>query len=85
MGPTDVFINGDKAKEAFEQLQRSTSLKLQRDEKTGKITASGEAKTDADKKLLTATKDESIAVNVNASSDLRLKTGEVIVGGAFLE
>jgi RHS repeat-associated protein len=84
MGPTDVFINGKKAEEAFEQLQKSTSLKLERDEKTGKVTASGEAKTDADKKLLTATKDENIVVNVNASSDLRTKTGEVVVGGAFL-
>jgi hypothetical protein len=79
----DVFINGEKAKEAFEQLQKSTSLKIQRDEETGKITASGEVETVADKKLQQAITDENTIVNVNASSNVFTRDGAAIVGGAF--
>lgn len=44
MGPNDVIITGDKKDEAFKQLQKSTSLTLTLDEKTGKVSATGEAK-----------------------------------------
>src|SRR4029078_1720316 len=57
MGPTDVIINGSEADKAFKQLQKSTSLKLTRDNATGKVTATGEAKTDDDKKLKNAIDD----------------------------
>src|SRR5258708_11661274 len=53
-GMYTVEINGDKADDATKQLQASTSLKLSRDEKTGQLSATGEAKTDADKKLQAA-------------------------------
>jgi hypothetical protein len=77
MGVTDVHINGDKADEAFKQLKESTSLKLTRDETTGKVTATGKAKTDADKKLLAATTDAKVDVRINAT------TTNKVDGGAF--
>jgi len=40
----EVDITGDKAKEATNQLQKSTSLKLSRNESTGKLSAKGKAK-----------------------------------------
>lgn len=67
MAPTDVIIRGDKSKETFDQLQQSTSLKLKIDE-NGKVSATGKAKTDADKKLLEATTDANVIVKVNATS-----------------
>ena len=82
MGPDDVIITGDKAKEAFKQLQQSTSLKLQMDS-NGKVTASGNAKTDADKKLLEATTDANVVVNVNATSSNYSDNGNWFVGGGF--
>ena len=82
MAPTDVIITGDKAKEAFKQLQSSTSLKLKMDD-NGKVTASGNAKTDADKKLQEATTDTNVVVNVNATSSNFTDDGHWFVGGAF--
>src|SRR5690606_27401825 len=82
MAATDVIIRGDKSKEAFEQLQQSTSLKLKMDE-NGKVTASGKAKTDADKALQTAINDENNVVVVDATSSNYTKDGNWFVGGAF--
>ena len=78
----DVIITGDKAKEAFKQLQQSTSLKLSKDE-TGKVTATGKAKTEADKKLQEAITDVSVKVQVNATSSNYSDNGKWFVGGAF--
>ena len=63
----DVFITGPESQKAFDQLQASTSLTLNRDEKTGKVTATGEAKTEADKTLQQATTDATVKVNINAT------------------
>jgi RHS repeat-associated protein len=82
MGPNDVIITGDKAKEAFKQLQQSTSLKLNMDE-SGKVTTQGTAKTDADKKLQEATTDASVVVQVNATSSNYTNAGHWFIGGAF--
>lgn len=82
MGPDDVIITGDKSKEAFKQLQSSTSLKLTMDD-NGKVTSSGTAKTDADKKLQEAIADTSVVVNVNATSSNFNADGNWFVGGGF--
>lgn len=74
LAPEDVIIKGNRADEAFEQLQASTSLTLTRDEKTGKVTATGEATTDADKTLLSATTDDNITVTLNATNKTIIKT-----------
>ncbi len=78
-----VNINGDKAKEATAQLQKSTNLKLSRDEHTGQITASGKAKTDADKMLKKAINDKNVDVKINATSSNYRANGDYIVGGSF--
>ena len=44
----DVWITGDEWELAFKQLKSSTNLKLSRDSKTGKISYSGEVKTESD-------------------------------------
>jgi RHS repeat-associated protein len=82
-GANDVIINGDKAKDALKQLQKATSLKLSRDETTGKVTATGTAKTDADKKLQAAITDAKVVVNVNATSSNYTSDGKFFVGGSF--
>jgi RHS repeat-associated protein len=83
MAPTDVFITGDKAKDVFKQLQQSTSLKLTRDEETGKVTATGKAKTHADEKLLAATTDASVEVKIDATTSPTDPNGSWFAGGAF--
>ena len=54
MSADDVIIQGENAKKVFKQLNSSTSLRLKRDKKTGRISAKGKAKTDKDKALLEA-------------------------------
>lgn len=82
-GMFTVEINGDKATEATSQLQKSTSLTITRDEKTGKLSATGEAKTEADKKLKAAIDDTKVTVKVNATSSNYTENGKWFVGGAF--
>ena len=79
----ELFITGDMADEATEQLQKSTSLTLSRDSETGKVIAAGEAKTDADKVLLAAINDECVTVNVNATASNEGKDNNWFVGGQF--
>jgi RHS repeat-associated protein len=79
----EVYITGNKANEATDQLKKSTSLNITRDDKTGKLTATGVAKTDADKTLLSAIKDKSVVVQVNATSSNYTGEGKWFAGGAF--
>lgn len=85
MEADDIIIKGGKkeVKKVFEQLKKSTSLDLSIDKKTGKVTATGEAKTDADKTLKDATTDKSVVVTVNATSENFDKDGDFLVGGSF--
>jgi hypothetical protein len=79
----EVYINGDEADAATKQLQQSTSLTISRDATTGKISATGEAKTDADKKLQEAVNDKDVVVKVNATSSNYSANGKWFVGGSF--
>jgi hypothetical protein len=67
MGEETVIITGDRSQAALQQLQSSTSLNLSMD-KNGLVSATGEAKTDADKQLQSAINDPSRVVNLNATS-----------------
>lgn len=78
----DIIITGDKSKEALAQLQAATSLKLSMDE-SGKVAATGKAKTDADKNLQAAVNSTSVTVRVNATSSNTSANGRWFVGGAF--
>ncbi len=82
-GMKEVDINGDKADEATKQLQSKSSLKITRDESTGKLSATGKAKTDADKKLLAAINDTKIKVKVNATSSNFTTNNTPILGGTY--
>jgi hypothetical protein len=79
----EVYITGENAEEATSQLDASTSLDLTRDSETGKVSATGEATTEADKTLLEAINSESIDVNINATSSNYSENGNFFVGGAF--
>lgn len=81
MSVNDVIIKGALKDKAFEQLQSSTSLTLTMDKK-GNVTATGEAKTAADQKLLDATTDHSVVVNVNAT-DKNVINKTMMVGDLF--
>lgn len=83
----DIVLAGDNAKAAFKQLKSSTNLKLKMDRKTRKVTVTGTAKTDADKKLMQASTNSNIIVEINAISETTVNTsnGEKrLQGGAFL-
>lgn len=64
--PDDVIIKGKGADKTLAQLQKSTSLKLTMDAK-GKVTATGEAKTKADKELKAATTNSNATVVLNST------------------
>ncbi len=83
--PTDVIIKGKKetAKETFEQLKKSTSLTLTMDEQTGKVIATGKAKTKADKMLLKACKDKKVIVEIKATNSNFTDSGHWFAGGAY--
>ena len=80
----EVYINGSEAEQATKELQKSTSLTLSRDSKSGKISATGEAKTKGDKLLLSAINSKSVKVNVTATSNTNTSTGNLYIGGAFM-
>ena len=82
MKPDDVIIKGEKANEAFKQLNASTNLKLKMDD-NGKVTAKGNAKTEADKILLEAINSDKVEVNINATNSNFTKERNWFVGGAF--
>lgn len=81
-GTDDVIIKGNYAKDAFKQLKSATNLNLKMDS-NGKVTASGKAKTDADKKLLEATTDSSVIVELNTTNSNYHNNGNWIVAGTF--
>ncbi len=83
-GRFTVNINGDNADKATEELNKSTSLNVTRDAETGKLSATGEAKTESDKMLLAAINDENITVNVDAQSDNFNSDGSLRIGGSFM-
>ncbi len=81
-GLDDVIITGTESKETFSQLQSSTSLKLKIDD-NGKVAATGKAKTEADKKLLEATTDGNVIVQINATSSNFTDDKKWYIGGAY--
>ncbi|WP_353955300.1 RHS repeat-associated core domain-containing protein [uncultured Chryseobacterium sp.] len=85
-GVTDVIITGDLKDKAFKQLQsKTTNLDLKID-KNGKVTGSikeGATPTKAEQKLLEATKDKSVIVNLEATSANQTADGNYIVSGAY--
>ena len=86
MVPFEVIINGSKADDATKQLASSTSLNITRDAKTGKLSATGEAKTKNDQKLLKAINSTDVRVNITADGSKTIagpKGPLLMVGGAF--
>ena len=79
----EVYFNGQGANKATKQLDNSTSLTLTRNEKTGKLGATGKAETNADKKLLEAINNPNVIVNVDATYSNYNKNGSWYVGGTF--
>lgn len=64
----EVFVTGNDAERAVQELQKQTNLILTRDAATGKLSSSGMAVTDADQVLCDAINDPNIAVNLEATS-----------------
>ncbi|WP_317043246.1 RHS repeat-associated core domain-containing protein [Chryseobacterium sp. OV279] len=85
-GVSDVVITGDLKDKAFKQLQsKTTNLDLKLDE-NGKVTGSvkeGAKATKAEQKLLEATNDHSVIVNLEATSANQTADGNYIVSGAY--
>ena len=79
----DVWITGDEWELAFKQLKSSTNLKLYRDSKTGKISYSGEVKTESDAKLREALNNNNVHVRISAN-DIDDIQGLSFEGGAHM-
>ncbi|UUC45204.1 hypothetical protein [Flavobacterium cerinum] len=87
MGVDDVILTGNKAKEAFQQLQSSVNgqLSLSMDDK-GKVTATqveGSTLSKGASELLAATSDSSVTVNVSATDNDITSGGEGPLLGFF--
>ncbi|MGL5077139.1 MAG: RHS repeat domain-containing protein [Waterburya sp.] len=63
----DVIVTGPQAKQAVSELNKNSSLKITRDEKTGQLSASGKATTKGDQKLLEAINDKNITVELRTT------------------
>ena len=85
MKVNDVIIRGNRSKQAVKELQKSVNgeLKISRDKKTGKVTATAvEGKTLSAKsqKLLNATTDRSIKVQVLATNEKLTSNNSANIG-----
>ena len=78
----DVILGGAKRQQAFKQLQAATTLDLKMD-KAGKLSATGEAKTSADKSFQAAINSTSVTVLLNATGANTSTNGKWFIGGAF--
>lgn len=63
----DVIISGPQADKAVQELNKSSSLKITRNQQTGQISASGKPSNKADKKLLEAINDKKITVELRTT------------------
>lgn len=82
----EVFFDGQDAKKAAKHLDKSSSLKIKYDKRTGQVSAKGKAKTEYDKKLLEAINDKGVRVNVHTTRSNSLNVGGApgdLVVGAF--
>jgi len=64
--PDNVIITGSHAEQATAELNASSSLTIERNEKTGLLTATGQANNAADEKLLEAINDPDVTVELSA-------------------
>lgn len=84
MSADDVVISGADAKRATKALNKSSSLRIKRDRKTGKLSAKGKAKTKYDRALLSAINDDKITVKLKANSVKEIaidgKKGDITIG-----
>ncbi len=81
----DVFLNGKDAKKAARNLNKSSSLKIKINKKTGQLSAKGDAKTDYDKKLNEAINSTKVRVNLTTTRENTIitndgKSGDLIEG-----
>jgi hypothetical protein len=79
----EVIIAGEDAKKAAKQLGNSSSLKIKFDEKTGQLSATGKAKTDYDKALLSAINDKDVIMTLNTTRTNQTANGNELYVGAF--
>jgi RHS repeat-associated protein len=63
----DVIITGPDAAEAAKELDRQSSLKVKFDKETGKVTATGRPRNDADRTLLAAIENTNVVVKLKTT------------------
>ena len=81
-----LYINGENSMAALQELQKSTTMQLSRDNTTGKIEAKGDVKTEEDTRLSEVINSSSIDVNVTSTEGVNRLDGDnnLFIGGAFL-
>jgi len=78
-----VYIAGEQTKQFTRELDKSSSLKIKYDKKTGSLTAKGEAKTEYDKILLEAINSNNINVHIITTKENKTPDGKSFAIGAF--
>jgi len=78
----EVRVTGDDAKKYSQDVNKSSSLRIKMNRKTGELSAKGKAKTEYDKTLLAAINDKSVLVNIQTTRDNK-SDGYPLFGGAF--
>ena len=87
LAPT-VYIDGAQAEETTKKLAESTTLNITRDSETGKLSATGTARSDYDKTLLEAINDPTVQVNLHTTNENSVTLTQtdvtgLLVGGAY--
>jgi len=80
---TTIYVTGANADDYTNQLNAASSLTITRNAETGKLSATGEAKTADDKKLLEAINSTDVVSTITADNSMKEVNGGVMIGGAF--
>ncbi|QNR25669.1 RHS repeat domain-containing protein [Croceimicrobium hydrocarbonivorans] len=86
-GGDSTYVFGDQAQMLVDDLNKSSDLTITRDEKSGRLSASGEAVTDADKELLASINSDDCNTIIYANDKDDMQTNGknyAIDGGVFM-
>jgi RHS repeat-associated protein len=78
-----VHVSGDQAKQYAKDLNKSSSLSIKYDKKTGFLSAKGTAKTAMDKKIQEAINSKTVNVNIITTKGTTTADGKTFAIGAF--
>ena len=79
----EIIVTGDKAKKTVKEINKASSLKITMDGKTGALSAKGEAKSEADKKIAAAISNPNMKLELVGTKKKELPDGSILSDGAY--